>query len=116
MAACNRFKASLYHINLVFCNCSCVQNGVAAMAWGAAGYRLVLAEAGSAAQVLELSLAKALVGSHRIISRSGAAADGALREPPAEVHLLQVHSTACLHDMLMNIHLQDRQELDPKPC
>lgn len=66
------------------------------MAWGAAGYRLVLAEAGSAAQVLELALAKALAGSHRIISRAGQpasasrpAAEAGLREPAPEVHLLQ---------------------------
>ena len=47
-----------------------LQNGVAAMAWGCAGYRLVLAEAGMAAQVLELSLAKSPRGSHRILHPS----------------------------------------------
>jgi hypothetical protein len=74
------------------------------MAWGAAGYRLVLAEAGSAAQVLELALAKALAGSHRIIARAGqpllsrsAAAEAGLREPAPEVHLLQARAWGSLH-------------------
>ena len=68
-----------------------MQNGVAAMAWGCAGYRLVLAEAGMAAQVLELSLAKSPRGSHRILHPSLAqAAPG--RPPPSEIHILQVCS------------------------
>ena len=42
------------------------------------GYRLVAAEAGSAAQVLELALAKSLPASHRIVHyASGAAGAGA---------------------------------------
>ena len=66
-----------------------MQNGVAAMAWGCAGYRLVLAEAGMAAQVLELSLAKSPRGSHRILHPSSAQ-PGPGRPPPSEIHILQV--------------------------
>lgn len=59
------------------------------MAWGAFGYRLVLAEAGMAAQVLELSLAKSLTGSHRIVHHPLPGPNQALGPQP-EVHLLQV--------------------------
>jgi hypothetical protein len=59
------------------------------MAWGAFGYRLVLAEAGMAAQVLELSLAKSLTGSHRIVHHPLPGPNHALGPQP-EVHLLQV--------------------------
>ena len=70
-----------------------LQNGVAAMAWGCSGYRLVLAEAGMAAQVLELSLAKSPRGSHRILHPSvSQAASG--RPAPSEIHILQVSTPA----------------------
>ena len=70
-----------------------LQNGVAAMAWGCSGYRLVLAEAGMAAQVLELSLAKSPRGSHRILHPSvSQAASG--RPAPSEIHILQVSTLA----------------------
>lgn len=59
------------------------------MAWGADGYRLVLAEAGMSAQVLELSLAKSLTGSHRIVHHPLPSPDQP-RKPQPEVHLLQV--------------------------
>lgn len=63
------------------------------MAWGAHGYRLVLAETGVQAQVLELSLAKSLTGSHRIMHHALARPDDP-QGPQPEVHLLQVWSQA----------------------
>lgn len=59
------------------------------MAWGCSGYRLVLAEAGMAAQVLELSLAKSPRGSHRILHPS-VSQPGSGRPAPSEIHILQV--------------------------
>ena len=62
-----------------------MQNGVAAVAWGPYGYKMMVAEVGSAAQVLELGLAKSLRSSHRIAANCHASA-----LPNQEVHLLQV--------------------------
>ena len=73
---------------------------MAALAWGCSGYRLVAAEAGSAAQVLELTLAKSLPNSHRIVHAAGGeagAGDAARRGALPEVHLLQVRSLCALH-------------------
>eukprot|EP00891_Asterochloris_glomerata_P001441 jgi/Astpho2/1441/e_gw1.00025.4.1_t len=47
---------------------ACLQTRIAAVAWGAEGYQLMVAEAASSAHVLELSLAKSLRGSHRVLS------------------------------------------------
>ena len=78
---------------------------MSAMAWGAFGYRLVLAEAGMAAQVLELSLAKSLTDSHRIVHHplpGPSQAPG----PQPEVHLLQVLDRAdLLHPLIYFLHL-----------
>ena len=88
--------------------CMWWQNGVAAMAWGACGYRLVLAEAGMSAQVLELTLAKSLTGSHRIVHHPLPRPNQA-RGPPPEVHLLQVllraTSLTTLHFSLFSLVL-----------
>lgn len=45
-----------------------LETRIAAVAWGAEGYQLMVAEAASSAHVLELSLAKSLRGSHRVLS------------------------------------------------
>ena len=66
-----------------------VQNGIAAMTWGCSGYRLVLAEAGMSAQVLELSLAKSPRGSHRILHPCTPQAGSGI-PAPSEIHILQV--------------------------
>ena len=66
-----------------------MQNGIAAMTWGCSGYRLVLAEAGMSAQVLELSLAKSPRGSHRILHPATSQA-GSGAPAPSEIHILQV--------------------------
>lgn len=63
-----------------------VQNGIAAVAWGPWGYKMMVAEVGSAAQVLELGLAKSMRSSHRIAASRHASASS----PNQEVHLLQV--------------------------
>lgn len=63
------------------------QNGVAAVAWGPWGYKMMVAEVGTSGQVLELGLAKSLRASHRIASkRSNASA----LYTSQEAHLLQV--------------------------
>ena len=46
-----------------------------------------MAEAGSAGQVLEVSLARSLAGAHRVLQTPGPSPDGRL---PQEVYLLQV--------------------------
>ena len=66
-----------------------MQNGIAAMTWGCSGYRLVLAEAGMSAQVLELSLAKSPSGSHRILHPCTPQAGSGI-PAPSEIHILQV--------------------------
>ncbi|KAK9828450.1 hypothetical protein WJX72_000056 [[Myrmecia] bisecta] len=67
-----------------------LESGVAAMAWGVQGYRLMVAESGSSAQLLELALAKSVVGSHRLMHHSEAASPQAdLRQHHQEVHILQ---------------------------
>ena len=76
-----------------------MQNGIAAMTWGCSGYRLVLAEAGMSAQVLELSLAKSPRGSHRILHPWTSQAGSGI-PAPSEIHILQVRHSftgfACL--------------------
>lgn len=69
-----------------------VQNGIAAMTWGCSGYRLVLAEAGMSAQVLELSLAKSPSGSHRILHPCTPQAGSGI-PAPSEIHILQVRQS-----------------------
>ncbi|KAK9831279.1 hypothetical protein WJX74_010194 [Apatococcus lobatus] len=63
-----------------------LENGLAAIAWSPHGYHLLMAEAGSAGQVLEVALARSLAGSHRVLQTSGPPPDGRF---PQEVYLLQ---------------------------
>lgn len=63
-----------------------MQNGVAAVAWGPQGYKMMVAEVGNAGQMLELGLAKSLRASHRIAANRHASASFSSQE----VHLLQV--------------------------
>lgn len=59
------------------------------MAWGAEGYQLMVAEAASSAHVLELSLAKSLRGSHRVLSGDTSPQDRYC-QVQQEVHVLLV--------------------------
>ncbi len=59
------------------------------MAWGAEGYQLMVAEAASSAHVLELSLAKSLRGSHRVLSGDASPQDRYC-QVQQEVHVLLV--------------------------
>lgn len=85
-----------------------LQNGVAAVAWGPSGYKLTVAEVGSAGQVLELGLAKSLRASHRIASSRHASSSLANQE----AHLLQVHlpvqpaallNSPCTHSLTLQV-------------
>lgn len=70
--------------------------GVCALAWGPYGYQLLVAEAGDAAHFRELSFAKSLGGSHRVLHSGGANKAGggvlgalALQQQEEAVHVLQ---------------------------
>lgn len=65
-----------------------MQSGISALAWGAAGYSLLLTETASAGQLLELSLARALTRAHRVVCRDPSSAPG--HPARQEVHALQV--------------------------
>lgn len=68
-----------------------MQSGIASLAWGPAGYQVMVAEVGTTAQVLEVGLAKSLRASHRVAANRQASPS----YPNQEVHLLQVSS--CCH-------------------
>ena len=70
-----------------------LEGGVALMAWGLQGYRLVVAERSSTALVLEVTLAKSLPNSYRIVQPQDASEDS-LRSLP-EIHFLQVCRFGC---------------------
>jgi len=63
-----------------------LQSGIASLAWGPAGYQIMLAEVGSTGQVLEVGLAKSLQASHRVAANRQPSPS----YPNQEVHLLQV--------------------------
>jgi len=63
-----------------------LQSGIASLAWGPAGYQIMLAELGSTGQVLEVGLAKSLQASHRVAANRQLSPS----YPNQEVHLLQV--------------------------
>ena len=71
------------------------QSGVASLAWGCEGYRLVAAEASGPGQVLELALAKSLPHSQRIVHHPDPV-PGDLHALQPELHLLQVRSVLCM--------------------
>ncbi len=65
---------------------ACLQSGIASLAWGPSGYQVMVAEAGSTGQVLEVGFAKSLQASHRVAANRQASPS----YPNQEVHLLQV--------------------------
>ncbi|KAL0053131.1 hypothetical protein WJX82_001373 [Trebouxia sp. C0006] len=62
-----------------------MESGIASLAWGPAGYQIMLAELGSTGQVLEVGLAKSLQASHRVAANRQLSPS----YPNQEVHLLQ---------------------------
>ncbi|KAL3150452.1 hypothetical protein ABBQ32_000282 [Trebouxia sp. C0010 RCD-2024] len=62
-----------------------MESGIASLAWGPAGYQVMVAEVGATAQVLEIAFAKSLQSSHRVAANRQAASSC----PNPEVHLLQ---------------------------
>ncbi|KAL0029799.1 hypothetical protein WJX77_000735 [Trebouxia sp. C0004] len=62
-----------------------MESGIASLAWGPAGYQIMLAELGSTGQVLEVGLAKSLQASHRVAANRQPSPS----YPNPEVHLLQ---------------------------
>lgn len=77
----------------------CTQSGIASLAWGPAGYQVMVAEVGTTGQVLEVGLAKSLQSSHRVAANRQASSS----YPNQEVHLLQVGTLASQDPACYNI-------------
>ncbi|KAK9798509.1 hypothetical protein WJX73_005261 [Symbiochloris irregularis] len=65
-----------------------LEAGMAALAWGPHGFRLTVAESGSAAQVVELACAHSVATSHRIVTSELKDASQRIPGLPPEAHLL----------------------------